>query len=451
MILLLRVVTSFLIVASTDAVGGRRERLQLLKSRRAAAAELATPVVSLSASGEGEKLSDLAGEPDVEGEAVAAEKPAGRKEKEEGQNKGEKFKAKWLTFWYWKPLLVSLLYMLLVVDVGGPIIDRFFGFSLQKEVCLLVLAIYGFAIVVFMLMDPRAAGMKNLLAVATIGCTVTLLLVLLTLSFTLSKTDKSDPLMLLATDVAGLIRPFLHLIVVVIMLDVVSTEASVDWGKLALLLGFLMLGIALSLSGVIGDILAHVFLRMDGHFREGDFIIYDGGLVQIVDMKWRHVIGITEAQNAIIYIPNAELTSLPLVNQSQDSDRCVEVDILVNLDAASLKQAVKNAWDLLAQTEAEDFTFTGSNGTEYTNQFNTPECAIWVNENGDTVHIKFTGSYFFSAPPPYQGDDEEPAWIDRQEDWENGWQMQVEWYNIQLKKMNESLGAWPYYPEDSKA
>jgi len=439
-------IVAFLLVAPVVLADGGHMRAGFLA---ASDGEGGPPIGSLAAGGSAEESS---GAPMGKG-ALAAQggAPGGKpgKNEKKGIKKGQKFKSVWLSFDYWKPLLASMAFLMLVVDVGGPLLDTYCAFNLQTEVCLLAVSIYGFAMVVIYFMDKKAAGMKNLLAVATIGCTMTLLMVIGTLSMTLRKTKKNNPMWLLATDVATLVRPTLHCIMCAVLLDVVATEANVDWGQMAVLLGFFMLGIALSLSGVIGDILAHVFLRMDNHFVEGDFIIYDGGLVQIIDMKWRHTIGITDDQNAVIYIPNSELTAGAIVNQSQDSDRCVEVDILVNMDAEKLEKAVNNAWELFRQTEAEDFKFTGLDGNEYTNQFNTPECLAYVKETADAVHIVFTGNYYFSNPPPFDGEEgeEEPEANERQQDWEQGWQMQVEWFNIQLKKMNESLGDWPYYPE----
>merc|ERR1719272_414685 len=160
-----------------------------------------------------------------------------------------------------------------------------------------------------------------------------------------------------------------------------------------------MLGIALSLSGVIGDVLGHVFIRMDNHFTEGDFVLYDGNVVQIEALHWRHTIGLTDVNQCRIYIPNSELTTAAIVNQSQDTDRVVEVDIPLDLETDQLREAVKNAWDLFKKTGEDGFTFLGLDGKTYTNQFNTDECECWVKESCDAIRITFVGKFFYSNPP----------------------------------------------------
>jgi small-conductance mechanosensitive channel len=351
---------------------------------------------------------------------------------------------RWLTWTYWKPLALSMGWLVASVEVAGPMLDAKLEFGLVREVVILATSIYGMAAIIIFTLDMAAAGMLNLLAVATIGCTMAMLLVIFTISVKVNDTDKNDPVMLLATDVAGLLRPILRLILVGVVLDVVAKEASVDWGQLAVLAGYLMLGIALSLSGVIGDVLGHVFIRMDNHFREGDFIVYDGGVVQVDALHWRHTIALTSGSQCKVYIPNSELTSAAIVNQSQDTDRVVEVDIPVDLEADKLKEAVKNAWDLFKQAGTDDFSFTALDGKTYKNQFNIDECECWVKESCDAIHVTFVGQYFYSNPPPYIGKGVEMEKVFRQQEWEHGWQMQVEWYSIQLKRMNEKLGDWPF-------
>merc|ERR1719230_1240585 len=212
-----------------------------------------------------------------------------------------------------------------------------------------------------------------------------------------------------------------------------------------------MLGVALSISGVIGDVLAHVFIRMDNHFKEGDFVIFDGTLIQIVDLGWRHAVGVSDDNQARIYIPNAELTDAALVNQSQDTGREVEVNIPVDLDSDKLDQTLKNAWDLLRQTGEEGFSFKGNDGKNYQNQFASDDCSAWIKESCDGIVITLVGKYFFSEPPPFDGEGEPEDKVWRQQDWEHGWYMQVEWFSLALKRKNEKLGQWPFRPDNVAA
>lgn len=394
-------------------------------------------------------LSDKRGKPNDKKMAAmgggAGGTAAGKGKKEEEKKDTPKFKMKWLTFWYWKPLILTMMWLVFMIDVMGPVLDKAVEFSLVTEVALLCITIYGFAFIVFWTLNTKAAGSMPLVVVSTIGCTMCLLIWLAVVGLKMAKKTNEDPVVRLFTDVAELIRPLLRLILVAIMLDVVVKEASVDFGQLALLLGYAMLGITLSLAGVIGDVMAHVFIRLDGHFTEGDYLIYDGSLVQIHDIRWRHTLGITEATNSVIYIPNSELTSMSLINQTQDNDRSTEVDIPINVEAGKLEEALKNAWDILNSTGEEGFTFTGINGRKYENQFETDDCQIWVSEDSYKVHFNFVGKHFFSNPPPWEGESEEEPPKNRQRQWEHAWQMQIEWYLLEVKRRNEKLGEWPRY------
>lgn len=370
--------------------------------------------------------------------------------KDSAQQRGEndearmKFDPRWLSFWYWKPLMCFTLWLILMVDVVGGLVDKFVTFSLVSEIALLCVTMYGLAFVTFLTLNMKAAGHMVLVIVVTLGSTICLVAWLGVVGLKVARKSDKDPVVVLCTDVALLIRPFLRLLVVLVLLDVIAREASVDWGQLALLLGYATLGIALALAGVIGDIIAHVFIRLDDHFKEGDFIVYNGTLVQISAIGWRHTQGITDATNSLIYIPNSELTMGSVVNQSQDNDRSTEVDIPFKLDADKMEIAVENAWKLMLQTGEEGFTFTGLDGKVYQNQFNTEECQIWLKENCDALHINFVAKNFFSNPPPWEGEEgKEPESNQRQREWEWAWQMQLEWYNLNLKRENEKLGEWP--------
>jgi small-conductance mechanosensitive channel len=389
------------------------------------------------------------GDPD---DAVDNRKSEGERSEREAQKKKKEFAGKgshstdmpvnekWFTMWYWTPLLAGITWMTVTVDVLAPFYNTFFPFTLMSEVLLMSLAIFGFAFVVFSTMAPGSAGATILLANATLSSTIHLLVLLCALSLYARKVPREDPVMQLSTDVAKLYRPVLRVMMVCVLLQVITSEAKVDWSQLAMLMTFLMLGIALSLTGVIADIMAHIFIRLDNHFTEGDYIVWEDDLVQIERLEWRHAIGITDSSNAYVYIPNSQLTSDSLINQCEDNERKIEIDLAVEAEAADIKKCVNNAWAVLAEVYKEDFTFMGSDGCEYTNQFLVEQCGIWLKEDGMSVHIALYGKYFHSEPPPW-GDAEtpEPPMEERHFDWERGWYMQVEWFNLEVKRRNEEL------------
>merc|ERR1719163_2518980 len=140
------------------------------------------------------------------------------------------------------------------------------------------------------------------------GCTLTLLTAIGTIGITVKGLTTDDPVVEILTDVAKLFRMILRVVQVVIILTVITTEAKVDWSQLAMFMSFMMLGVALSLSGVIGDIMAHIFMRLDKHFKEGDYIVFENDLVQLTDFGWRHTTGVQDSTQSLIYIPNSMLT-----------------------------------------------------------------------------------------------------------------------------------------------
>jgi len=219
----------------------------------------------------------------------------------------------------------------------------------------------------------------------------------------------------------------------------------VDWSQLAQLMALCVLGISLALTGIISDIVAHIFIRLDDHFVEGDFICFEGDLVEIVKLEWRHTVGIKDSSSSYVYIPNSQLTSSALINQSKDNDHIVEVDIPVNMDTDRVEKAVKNCWSIFERTKEEDFTFKGPDGKEYRNQFNSDACSVWLKESCEAIHITFVGKYFLSEPPPWDDEDgEKPSEIERQGDWETPWAFQIQWFHLECKALNEKLGPWPY-------
>lgn len=404
------------------------------------------------ASGGAAEEGETAGEtseaaPDDGDESPAEERASEAHEEASAEHVKDSKNDKWFTIWYWKPFVISIGFMTCMVDLVGPLYNKCVKFSLQSEVVLLMVTIFGWTFLVFYFSVPGAAGVVILLAYASIACTLTLLVGILTLSMTLRGIKNDDPVAEIFTDIAKLFRFFLRVVMVVVILTVITTEAAVDWGQLAMLLGFMMLGIALSLSGVIGDIMAHIFLRMDRHFHEGDYIIFEDDLVQIETFGWRHTTGVKDSNAAFIYIPNSMLTGASLVNQSQDNDRVVEVDIPVDMDAEKIEQALKNCRSVFDLSKDPDFEFVGPDGEVYNNQFNTDECDVYLNATCDAVHITFVGLYFFSRPL-----DEEAAkevaisgeGEDHQMDWEMAWYFQIQWFHIECKRRNEALGMWPY-------
>jgi len=232
-----------------------------------------------------------------------------------------------MTSWpYWKPMLLAMGFLLLITDVAGPLTDLCCLSGLVKDATIFLLTMLGYATIVFLTLDWSAAGMMILVGSSTLGAAFAILFVTFSFSIVAFSKDARDPMKLILTDLAGLLRGLVRIIMLVTLMDIISTVAGVDWARLLAAFAFLILALALALAGVIGDIISHIFHRFDQHFLEGDFILFGGNLVQIKEMKWRTTVGLSVKKESVIYIPNSKLCDV-LVNRTTDvAKECVLMD-----------------------------------------------------------------------------------------------------------------------------
>jgi small-conductance mechanosensitive channel len=242
---------------------------------------------------------------------------------DEEPKKGEKpqtmaMKDEQLTWSFWQPMVISMVFLLLFTDLVGPMLDCCCGHGLMKEAILFLITMLAFATVVFFFLDWNAAGMLVLVGAAIFGAAIAILFFAFSLSIVAFSKDARDPVKMILTDLSYGLRGLVRVIMLCTLVDVVSQVAGVDWARLVMVLAFLLLAVGLALAGVIGDLMAHIFIRFDKHFFEGEFIFFDGDLVQIQDCHWRHVVALSVPKKCIMYIPNNALTSSALVNPTTD-------------------------------------------------------------------------------------------------------------------------------------
>jgi small-conductance mechanosensitive channel len=239
------------------------------------------------------------------------------KSDEKPEKQGSPLKDNQFTWGYWKPMLLAMGFLLIMSDVAGPLTDLCCLSGLVKDSTIFLLTMLGYATIVFLVLDWEAAGMMTLVASSTLGAAFAILFVAFSFSIVAFSKDPRDPMKLILTDLAGLLRGLVRVIMLVTIMDIISTVAGVDWARLMATFAFLILALALALAGVIGDLIAHIFHRFDQHFHEGDFILFDGDLVQIKECKWRTTVGLSVPTQAVIYIPNNALCST-LINRTTD-------------------------------------------------------------------------------------------------------------------------------------
>jgi len=125
--------------------------------------------------------------------------------------------------------------------------------------------------------------------------------------------------------------------------------AGLDTTALITGLGIGGLAVALALQGTLSNFFAGVHILIDKPFREGDYIILEGGQEGVVDrIGWRTTKLITLGKDEII-VPNAKLAESIVKNESTPKDETgviytIGVSYKSDVDKVveTIKQAVKN-------------------------------------------------------------------------------------------------------------
>lgn len=337
----------------------------------------------------------------------------------------------WLEFWYWRPLLCSAGFLMAVTQVVLPALGSGTASSLAAEVASAAVALDGFAVVVALTYDPKAAGMTCLLVAAATGCTLAMMLIVLMVVLRCRGTAADDPVLLLLTDVAAVSRPALQLLLVGIVFEVGAQEVHMSWGPLLAFAILLVLIGTLAFSEVVADVLAHASIRLAALCSEGDFVIVGDELLKVQSIKWRYSVCVTDTKETVVYVPNSILKQAGLVKQSKSKSHVVDVDIQVYADrtssdqdvgSARIKEAVDSARKLLAEMGEQGFSFTSPERKVYPNQFNTGECKVFMKDGRVVARIAFECPQPGVPGPPQRFESMKP------------WRVQVEWFILRLRR-----------------
>lgn len=219
----------------------------------------------------------------------------------------------------------------------------------------------------------------------------------------------------------------------------------------------------MAMTGIIGDFIAYIFIRANGWFEEGDFIIHNGATVHVVDIEWRFTKAYSFANKCFMYIPNGILGNKELTNQSQDNARwdVQTIPLDPNLPGSVLETIVKDVWALL---RAQDGTFTALSGKSFPNQLEITQSGCRISDFKETesakggqitLNVKLVAKYFYSKCPEqdksvsgkssnhdHYSDEVGDDWRDHQFDWVGGWNAQKEIILIGIQKILEKNGAF---------
>lgn len=380
----------------------------------------------------------------------------------------------WFQWWYWRPIVYCGVTLLFFSEVVGPILDCLVEKSLLGECTLFFVQMMAFMLVAVVSVTPHAAGAEHILALSTIMMALSFLAFLYAVGLKLktvaapvaagvsggqesaqastSRIDEkgNDPVNKIMNDISYLFRPFSRCVLVFLVVMGILEEVSADWGGLVTIAAFLALGLAFAVSGIALDLMSHVFIRIDDHFRERDFLIYDGDMIRVTKVTWRYVIAIHWKTRAEMYIPNNHFISKVVRNQSKDIGRVLNASFPISgsTPADAVQAIVKKCWAVLRSTSEEGFTFEALNGERLENGIDAKKTKLFLKkvETVDSttefaaaeLHLKLVGLHHFSRPPPWKGDPgAKPRDEERQLEWEAHWNFQVEWFLLEVKKIVE--------------
>jgi len=330
------------------------------------------------------------------------------------------------TLEYWRPLAYSLGIIVVITEIVGPALDLLVVSNLGSECCLFTLTSFAFAAVVFSTSDDTALGDKELVATAATFCFVSILMLVISVLILCRVREERSPVKTIATDVSKLFRPLARCIVLFVLVDVVVKEICVAWGNFLMLAAVIVLGATLAITGMVGDIVGHVLIRIDQHFYEDDFLYLDGDLTQVKRLEWRHAVGLRWRQKALVYIPNRELAGKIIVNRSRDNAKVVEFTLPLNqgLKVEAMQEIVKEVWGMIKTSGQDSFTFPALDENTYSSQVDPDNCLV----------------YLQTCSPDPHGDKDQPARFDlhlklagRHSGEKAAWSFHVEWLLLEVK------------------
>lgn len=355
----------------------------------------------------------------------------------------------WFEFWYWQPLLFSGLTLMAFCEIAWPLTDWLFG---GKQPFLLHSVLFALAMLCFFLMaasmaEPKAAAASHLMGLSTLLVVIAFLSLAGSIGLALrgSKAAKA-----IADDFAKVHLPLTRLILGFLVTVGVMENVDTDYTGIVTVTAFLVLGLSMAMTGVISDFIAYVFIRADGWFVEGDFIFYNGSIVEVLDIEPRHTKCYCFAHKCNMYIPNGLLGNKELINQSQDNARVqfLSIPLDPNLAGSALEAIVKDVWALLRSQS----DFTALNGKKFANQVDIDSCSCCISdltttesakELGQiTLSLKLAALYYHSKSEPVDGKTPGPdEWRAHQWDWLAGWNFQKEKILIDVQKILDKNGA----------
>jgi small-conductance mechanosensitive channel len=373
-----------------------------------------------------------------------------KKKTKDGSKKGKDEKAeaavesvgKWFTWDFWHLMVICAAVLLIYSEAIAPLLFRFLGHSFLLASTIFFIQMMTFMLVAIIIHDPDAAGAKHTLSLSTILTALSFLIWLFAVHLYFA--GMPDQIKHLISDLSYVFRPLSTLIVVFLVVEGVLEESKSDWGNLVLLGSFIALGLAFGLSGLVKDIMCYFLIRTKNIFAEQDFIYYNGEIYQVTQIGWLFTSAYRMSTRSATFIPNSDLGMHGVNNQSRDDTRIYEaiLPLAGSMKADAIEAIVKEGWEILRSQQ--EGTFMALNGQQIATQMDTDKSALYVDSISETcgnefdachVVLRLVAKYYYSHPPPWDGDTDEPDLKQRQMDWKMKWHYHVEWFLVEMKKI----------------
>jgi len=198
-----------------------------------------------------------------------------------------------------------------------------------------------------------------------------------------------------------LLRLVHYVIIGLGVLYAVKIGLSVDLTSVAVILGFLSVGIGFGLQYVAADIASGFILLFERPARVGDWVELDGGTEgRVQNISLRSTVVVTNENMAVI-LPNSKLVQNKFVNYSYGSG-LVRLNIPIgvadesDLDKASeaLLEAARSVEQVLSEPEPK-VHFAGHGDSSFNLQIR-----VWINEPRD--HSTIQSHVFFAIERAFQ-------------------------------------------------
>jgi small-conductance mechanosensitive channel len=145
---------------------------------------------------------------------------------------------------------------------------------------------------------------------------------------------------------AYVIRRIVHYIIVALGLAIALSTAQINLSALAIVLGFLSVGIGFGLQNITSNFISGLILLIERPVSVGDYVRVGDEVGTVLDIKMRSTL-INTQDNVTIIVPNSQLIEHEVVNWSHGDTR-VRIHAPIGVAYGSNMQAVRVALEKVA-------------------------------------------------------------------------------------------------------